>query len=95
MALGGCYGSPVFDILVGLGTSLTYVCIRHYPTPYTLTLDTASYISLAFVYMSLLSTLVTVPLNGYRFTKPFGIYLLSLYGIYTFVQLIIIFTKTK
>ncbi len=36
MALAGCYGSPIFDILVGLGMSFVYVTSKHYPEQYAI-----------------------------------------------------------
>lgn len=86
MALAGCYGAPVFNLLMGLGLSFVYINSRRYPQPYALELDTASFVSLGFIYASLLSTVVVVPLSNFRFEKVLGMFLISLYILYTVVQ---------
>ena len=89
MALAGSYGSPIFNILLGLGLCFMYVCATSYPVPYAIKLDIASYVSLAFVFLSLLSTLVYVPNNQYKYDRPLGIYLIALYVVYTLTQTIL------
>ena len=86
MALGGCYGAPVFNLLMGLGLSFVYINSRRYPQPYVLQLDTASFISLGFIYVSLFSAIIVVPLSNFRFEKALGMYLISLYALYIVVQ---------
>ena len=46
MAIAGCYGGPVFNLLLGLGLSFTYVCSTSFPEPFFLQLDASCKISL-------------------------------------------------
>ena len=87
MAVAGCYGGPVFNVLVGIGASFGCICLRRYPTPFDLALDTSAIVSVAFLYVSLLSTLVLVagPCQ-FRLRPELGYYLVSLYLVYTAVQ---------
>eukprot|EP01036_Dinobryon_divergens_P030199 gene30199-39402_t len=56
MAIAGCYGGPIFNILVGLGVSLIFGSVKSYPNTFYFVLDTSSVLSLAFLFVSLLST---------------------------------------
>jgi sodium/potassium/calcium exchanger 6 len=86
MAIAGCYGGPVFNILIGLGLSLTYACIQNYPKAVKLDYDLSAVISLIFLYTSLISTLIIVWLRGFKIEKSLGYYLIGLYILYTVIQ---------
>mmetsp|Transcript_19575 Transcript_19575/g.32704 ORF Transcript_19575/g.32704 Transcript_19575/m.32704 type:complete len:700 (+) Transcript_19575:50-2149(+) len=86
MALAGCYGGPVFNILMGLGVALVFATLHAYPHPYTVRLDVSSLISIAFLYIAMISTSVIIYLNGFKIERTFGIFLLSLYAVYTVFQ---------
>lgn len=91
MALAGCYGGPVFNILMGLSCALAFAALQTYPTPYPVQLDAACIVSLVFLYISLISTIVIVTMNNFKIDRKFGIYLLSLYAVYTLCQLLLVF----
>jgi sodium/potassium/calcium exchanger 6 len=86
MAIAGCYGGPVFNILVGLGMGLLFGTAKVYPSSYYFRLDTSSILSLVFLLISLTSTVAIVSYRGFRIDKLFGIYLLTLYVVYTLCQ---------
>lgn len=86
MAIAGCYGGPVFNILIGLGVSLVYASAQSYPEPFHFKLDTSSILSLSFLLFSLLSTVLIVSWRGYKIDKLFGVYLVTLYIVYTLCQ---------
>ena len=86
MAIAGCYGGPVFNILVGLGLSVGYACAAVYPSPFALALDTASVVSLCFLYLALGCTLALVAWSGYRLERATGFCLVALYVVYSLVQ---------
>ena len=86
MGIAGCYGGPVFNILIGLSISLFYATIVSYPATVDIKFDTSSIVSLVFIYISLLSTLFIVYLKDFNFDKTLGYYLYGLYVAYTVVQ---------
>lgn len=94
MALAGCYGGPVFNILVGLGLSFTYACWKSYPNQFKISLDSSSVLSLIFLYISLGSTLSIVIWRGYKLEKTTGIFLISLYILYTICQIMLLALST-
>jgi Ca2+/Na+ antiporter len=87
MAIAGCYASPVFDILFGLGLATSSATLKIYPEPFYITLNPSAYISLAFLYFTLMSSVLIISRRGWRLEKGFGYFLYGVYGIYTLVQL--------
>ncbi|KAK8794984.1 hypothetical protein WA588_003835 [Blastocystis sp. NMH] len=81
MAIGGVYASPMFNMLIGMGTSLLISCIKTGTT--NLGDDTAT-INLTFIFLllTLVSTIIMVPVKKFKFTKGFGFYLFSVYVVY-------------
>lgn len=92
MALAGCYGGPVFNILVGLGLSLGYACSQQYPEPFEIKFDVSCFVSLVFLYISLTSTLLIVWMRGFQIERGLGFFLITLYGVYTAVQATLVFS---
>ena len=92
MAIAGCYGGPVFNILVGLGLSISVACIKSYPAKFDVVFDLSSVVSLVFLFISLLSTVAIVVWRDYLVERTLGYYLIALYAVYTVVQLIIVST---
>ena len=90
MAIAGCYAGPIFELLVGLGISFFIVSAQGFPAVFRVNLDASSWVSILFSYISLFSTLFIVRSQGHRFNLRLGICLISLYCIYTFVQLILL-----
>jgi sodium/potassium/calcium exchanger 6 len=90
MALAGCYGGPVFNILMGLSTALAIAALQTYPHPYPVKLDAACMLSILFLYISLISTIVIVTMNNFKIERTFGIYLISLYAVYTVCQSLLV-----
>ena len=90
MAIAGCYAGPAFNLLVGLGLSLTYRTAMSYPHPFHFDLDVHSTISLFFIVLSLILALVVVPLKGYKLDRFFGYMLYGLYGVYSLIQLAVL-----
>ncbi len=86
MALAGCYGGPVFNILVGFGSALLYASSQAYPAPYPVVLDSSSIVSLIFLFIALTSTIIMIPLRNYQLDQVFGIYLITLYAVYSITQ---------
>jgi sodium/potassium/calcium exchanger 6 len=82
MAVGACMGAPVFNLLFGLGVSMSLSPdIRKYGV---IVLDQDPSIAVAFLFLiiSLTSTLIIIPLSKFKGYKWYGLYLLVLYAIY-------------
>jgi sodium/potassium/calcium exchanger 6 len=90
MAIAGCYGGPVFNILVGLGIPFAYVCVKAYPAPLPVALDRAALLSLGFLYWTLLSTIALACFQDFQIDNFFGFYLLFVYVVYNACQLILV-----
>ena len=86
MAVAGCYGGPVFNVLVGLGLSTSYACMAYYPAPFRISLDPAAIVSLTFLYIALGSTCLLVAWCRFRLERPTGFFLVALYVLYSLVQ---------
>ena len=87
MALAGCYGGPAFNMLVGLGVSFTIVAIKHYPSTHHIKIDRSDILSIATLYLSLLTSLVVNFFRGFVVDKSFGYGLLALYAVYSLCQI--------
>ena len=88
MALAGCYGGPVFNLLFGLGLAMCAASLDRYPNAFHIAFNSSTYISLAFCMIALVSTMVVVPLRGWKFEQSFGFYLIGLYMLYVAGQII-------
>ncbi|KAF0689994.1 Aste57867_18584 [Aphanomyces stellatus] len=86
MALAGCFGGPVFNLLVGLGVPFLFV----HATTGHLPWDVHGLVSLAALGLSLSLTLAVVLV--YRFSCPrwYGRVLFAIYAVYTLVHVLIV-----
>jgi hypothetical protein len=80
------------DMLVGLGASLLFKGVRMYPKPYEAELHFQMYIAFAFLFVSLLSSVIVVPLSRYHIGRKYGIYLILLNLTFSAVSLTLEFT---
>ena len=79
MAVAACHAGPLFNLLVGLGISLTWVCIEHWPTPFSSDLNIKIYVAFLALIISLVSTFIYAFWNNFTITRKFGIYLLGVF----------------
>ncbi|KAK8825547.1 hypothetical protein WA577_000720 [Blastocystis sp. JDR] len=88
MAVGGVFASPMFNMLIGMGSALTISCVKKGTTD--LGKDTAS-INLTFVFLmiSLVSSIIAVPSMKYKIKKGYGAYLYCLYGVYLVLNILV------
>ena len=88
MAMGGVFASPMFNMLIGMGSALTISCAKTGTTD--LGKDTAN-INLTFIFLviSLISSIISVPSMKYRISKGYGIYLYCLYGVYLVLNILL------
>jgi Ca2+/Na+ antiporter len=82
MAIGGVYAGRMFDTLVGLGLGLTIGSIRAKGGELLLSGNLVLYFSFVCLMISVLSAGIVVPLNGFKYTKKFGIFLGVIYMVW-------------
>ncbi|WFD24506.1 hypothetical protein MEQU1_003208 [Malassezia equina] len=80
MALTACFASPMTNLLLGIGSSATWLSLRH-PTqgPYHITLSPALVLSSSVLLLMLVLMLVVLPLLHFRVNKYLGMCLLVTY----------------
>eukprot|EP00753_Platysulcus_tardus_P015739 PLAT526.1.p1 GENE.PLAT526.1~~PLAT526.1.p1 ORF type:complete len:586 (+),score=215.16 PLAT526.1:27-1760(+) len=88
MAIAGCYGGPLFNLLIGLGLSLLYQTATNYPHSSPLPADRFSNVALIFLGISLISSLVVVSCRGFSFPRRYGMALIGLYLIFSAVNIL-------
>ncbi|TKV93720.1 hypothetical protein SEVIR_9G244600v4 [Setaria viridis] len=79
VAVSGCYGGPVFNVLVGLGLSLLLSCWAGYPQTVKIPRESGLYRTLGFVVVGLVWALVMLPRRGMRVDRTLGFGLLAIY----------------
>lgn len=89
MAIAACYGGPLLNLLLGLGVGLTWECLEvttsanfpvgSYPLP---PLSPRIILVGICLSISLLGSLIVVPLSGFVIRKSHGIALLTVYGFF-------------
>jgi solute carrier family 24 (sodium/potassium/calcium exchanger), member 6 len=80
MAMAACFGGPLFNILLGVGIPFTVKCIR-LKDGFTIKKSLLQDVLALFLGVSLVSTLIYIPLNKFNFTRRYGYYLIGLYAI--------------
>ncbi|KAK9465757.1 Sodium/calcium exchanger protein-domain-containing protein [Lipomyces arxii] len=89
MAISACFGSPMLNILIGIGTSGILLLPRNAGLAddgYELEIATSLIISAATLFVTLLLFLTCVPLNGWRMTRGIGITSVSIWVIGTAIN---------
>jgi hypothetical protein len=85
MALSGCFGAPMVNILLGIGVSGLYMILtqpdRHGTEydPYQIEMSTTLFILWATLLATLIMLLVLVPLNGWRMDRKIGVGLIAIW----------------
>ncbi|KAG2531623.1 hypothetical protein JM18_001632 [Phytophthora kernoviae] len=89
MAIAGCFGGPVFNVLLGLGLPMLYACVRGRSED--LALDIHAWISLSFLFVSLTSSLLVFRRHKYHCPPWYGKLLMVYYFIYSLLNLAVAF----
>lgn len=84
MAIAGCFGGPVFNILLGLGVPMTVALARG--DALALELDAHAVVSLCFLVVSLAASAVVFQRHGFRCPAWYGRLLILYYALYTVVN---------
>jgi len=88
MGFSACFGSPMLNILFGVGMSGSYM-IHQTSLPYALHFSNTLFVSTLGLLSLLAATLIFVPLNGYFLTRSWGIFLIVSYVIIMIVNVIV------
>jgi sodium/potassium/calcium exchanger 6 len=89
MALAGCFGGPLFNILIGLGTPLVILGFKDIPKSVDFALDSATVLTIGFVFLSLVLNIAIVVGTGFTYPKWSALALVGLYAIYIVAELIV------
>ncbi|OEL25205.1 Cation/calcium exchanger 3 [Dichanthelium oligosanthes] len=79
VAVSGCYGGPVFNVLVHLGMSMLLSCWAGYPRPLEIPREPGLYRTMGFVVGGLLWAVVVLPRRGMKVGSTLGFGLLVIY----------------
>ena len=88
MAVSACFGTPSFNMLMGTGFALTYINISHYPHSFALKLTESHIIAFSCLVLSIISTMVFVPLNKFMVNKKYAVYLMVIYAAFTVMSIL-------
>lgn len=86
-AISGCYGGPIFNTLVGLGTSFVVSSWAAYPSYRVIPKDPMLFQTLGFLIAGLLWALVILPNRGMKLDRVLGVGLISIYLCFLAVSL--------
>ncbi|TMW62968.1 hypothetical protein Poli38472_005586 [Pythium oligandrum] len=87
MAIAGCYGGPVFNILLGLGIPMTLAFFRG--DPLQIELDDHAWISMGFLFFTLTLSYVVFRRHDYFCPSWYGKTLVAFYSVYTVLNIIL------
>ncbi|KAI8340551.1 Sodium/calcium exchanger protein-domain-containing protein [Chlamydoabsidia padenii] len=88
MAISACYAGPLLNMVLGVGISSTYQTLLT-GVPYKLDIAPTILLSSAGLITVLLSTLVVVNLNGYCINKELGWWMISVYVVCCFMDVLL------
>ncbi|KAG1704084.1 hypothetical protein DVH05_006097 [Phytophthora capsici] len=89
MAIAGCFGGPVFNILLGLGLPMAFAFISGRSE--SLSLDIHAWVSVGFLSVSLVSSLLVFRHYNYRCPVWYGKALMAYYFIYSLLNVVVAF----
>ncbi|KAI9913814.1 hypothetical protein PsorP6_005308 [Peronosclerospora sorghi] len=87
MAMAGCIGGPVCNILLGLGLPMAFAFVSGRNESFAL--DAHAWISIVFLFVSLTSTLLVFGHNAYSCPAWYGKVLVVYYCIYSLLNLVV------
>ncbi|KAI8807628.1 Sodium/calcium exchanger protein-domain-containing protein [Cladochytrium replicatum] len=88
MAVGACFGSPMLNLVLGIGLTSLYLILSRGET-YALAPSTTIYVSSIGLLIVLGLSAVLVPLDDFRASRKFGITLLVAYAVLMCVNIVV------
>ncbi|KAL7329831.1 hypothetical protein PS15p_204856 [Mucor circinelloides] len=88
MAMSACFGGPMLNIMLGVGIGATFVTSQR-NEPYVIDVSKTIVVSSIGLLVVLISSLILVPLNGYRMSRGFGYSWIAIYLVCTAINLYI------
>ncbi|KAL0144077.1 Sodium/calcium exchanger protein-domain-containing protein [Mucor lusitanicus] len=88
MAMSACFGGPMLNIMLGVGIGATVVTSQR-NEPYSIDVSKTIVVSSIGLLVVLISSLILVPLNGYRMSRGFGYSWIAIYLFCTAINLYI------
>jgi solute carrier family 24 (sodium/potassium/calcium exchanger), member 6 len=79
MALAATFGGPLFNMLLGLGISMTVACAARFPDPYPVSMSPELGIGFSFLGIGLTSSLMCVTFAGFVIPRKYAYYLIFIY----------------
>ncbi|KAL3668657.1 hypothetical protein V7S43_005956 [Phytophthora oleae] len=89
MAIAGCFGGPVFNILLGLGLPMAFAFVSGRSE--SVSLDIHAWISVGFLSVSLVSSLLVFRHYKYHCPAWYGKALMAYYFIYSLLNVVVAF----
>ncbi|TPX58479.1 hypothetical protein SpCBS45565_g07980 [Spizellomyces sp. 'palustris'] len=81
MAVGACFGSPMLNLVLGIGVTSTYITgIKGEPYPLRHSL-TPAYVCAVSLVLALFGSIIYISATGFKATRTYGAALIALYGI--------------
>jgi len=88
MAAAGCFGGPIFNLLIGTGIPFTIYTLST-GGPLILTKDNETNLGFVGLGVSLVMTLIVVPFNKFLLSREIAFLLLALYFAFLFLSILI------
>lgn len=89
MAFAGCFAGPMFNLLVGVGLSLTIAIISRGPLSIA-TPSPVAYLVFGYLLLSLVLNIAVVSYDGFRYRPRLCYTLLALYGSFAIISVALV-----